>query len=161
MSWGKQIVNMKSVYIIPKENEIEESLRLSEKYHANFEYNDFFLPFILDDEEKKKELIEFYKSLPRDRSMDTLHGAFLDVTLHSADRKIKEISEFEKYLIDSNIEEINRQLQNIIEINNLILNNEEYFIKSIKNIGKSFEEGNNRNSKNGKIILLKGLISII
>ncbi|MBR5597675.1 MAG: sugar phosphate isomerase/epimerase [Lachnospiraceae bacterium] len=84
---------MKSVYIIPKENEIEESLRLSEKYHANFEYNDFFLPFILDDEEKKKELIEFYKSLPRDRSMDTLHGAFLDVTLHSADRKIKEISE--------------------------------------------------------------------
>ena len=75
-----------------------------------------------------------------------------DKTFHE-NHKIKEISEFNKYLIDSNIEEINRQLQNIIEINNLILNNEEYFIKSIKNIGKSFEEGNNRNSKDIKCLL--------
>ena len=84
---------MKSISIIPKRDKIEESLRLSEQYHANFEYNDFFLPQILDDEEKKKELIEFYKSLPRDRSGDTMHGAFLDVTLHSSDNRIREISE--------------------------------------------------------------------
>lgn len=84
---------MKSVSIIPKRDNIEESLRLSKEYNANFEYNDFFLPFILDDEDKKKELIEFYKSLPRDRSNDTLHGAFLDVTLHSSDARIREVSE--------------------------------------------------------------------
>lgn len=84
---------MKSVYIIPKREQIEESLQLSEKYHAYFEYNDFFLPFVLDDEEKKKELIDFYKSLPRDRSRDTMHGAFLDVTLHSSDARIREVSE--------------------------------------------------------------------
>ena len=84
---------MRSISIIPKRDNIEESLRLSREYNANFEYNDFFLPFVLDDEEKKKELIEFYKGLPRDRSHDTLHGAFLDVTLHSSDARIREISE--------------------------------------------------------------------
>ena len=84
---------MKSLYIIPKKDNIEESLRLSKKYQAYFEYNDFFLPWVLDDEEKKKELISFYKNLPRDRSQDTLHGAFFDVTLHSSDAKIREVSE--------------------------------------------------------------------
>ena len=84
---------MRSIAIIPKRDNIGESLRLSREYNANFEYNDFFLPFILDDEEKKKELIEFYKALPRDRSYDTMHGAFLDVTLHSSDARIREISE--------------------------------------------------------------------
>lgn len=84
---------MKSISIIPKRDNIEESLRLSQEYNANFEYNDFFLPFVLDDEEKKKELIAFYKRLPRNRSNDTMHGAFLDVTLHSSDAKIREVSE--------------------------------------------------------------------
>lgn len=84
---------MKSLYIIPKRDNIEESLRLCKEYQACFEYNDFFLPGVLDDEKKKKELISFYKSLPRNRSQDTLHGAFLDVTLHSSDARIREVSE--------------------------------------------------------------------
>ena len=84
---------MKSVYIIPKREQIEESLRLSKKYNTYFEYNDFFMPEVLDDEEKKKELIAFYKSLPRKRCQDTMHGAFLDVTLHSSDKRIREVSE--------------------------------------------------------------------
>ena len=84
---------MKRLLIIPKRDNIEESLRLSKEYNANFEYNDFFLPFVLDDEEKKKEIIDFYKSLDRDRSEDTMHGAFLDVTLHSTDDRIREVSE--------------------------------------------------------------------
>lgn len=84
---------MKSVYIIPKRENMEESMRLSKEYGAYFEYNDFFIPAILDDEEKKKELIAYYKSLPRDRSNDTMHGAFLDVTLHSSDARIREVSE--------------------------------------------------------------------
>ena len=84
---------MRKISIIPQRDNMEESLRLSKEYHANFEYNDFFLPFILDDEEKKKEIIDFYKSIDRDRSEDTMHGAFLDVTLHSADDRIREVSE--------------------------------------------------------------------
>ena len=84
---------MRKISIIPQRDYIEESLRLSKEYNANFEYNDFFLPFVLDDEEKKKEMIDFYKSLDRDRSEDTMHGAFLDVTIHSTDDRIREVSE--------------------------------------------------------------------
>ena len=84
---------MRKISIIPQRDYIEESLRLSKEYNANFEYNDFFLPFVLDDEEKKKEIIDFYKSLDRDRSEDTMHGAFLDVTIHSTDDRIREVSE--------------------------------------------------------------------
>ena len=84
---------MKRISIIPQRDNIEESLRLSREYNAAFEYNDFFLPFVLDDEAKKKEIIDFYKGLDRDRSEDTMHGAFLDVTLHSSDDRIREVSE--------------------------------------------------------------------
>lgn len=83
---------MKSLYIIPDRERIKESLMLGEKYGAHFEYNDFFLPSVLDDEAVKEKLIEFYKGLPRDRSRDTMHGAFLDVTVHSSDPRIREIS---------------------------------------------------------------------
>lgn len=67
--------------------------------------------------------------------------------------KIEKISKYNHYLTDINLEEINTQLKNIIEINNIILNNEEYFINSIKNIGKSFEDGNKRDSKDIKLLL--------
>ena len=75
-----------------------------------------------------------------------------DINFHR-NHKIEEIQNYNSYLTDINIEKINEQLQNIIEINNLILNNEEYFINSIKNIGKSFEEGNKRDSKDIKYLL--------
>lgn len=84
---------MKELYLIPDRSNIEESLRIAEKYGTYFEYNDFFMPRILDDEAKVKELISFYQTLPRDRSHDTLHGAFLDVAIHSEDARIREISE--------------------------------------------------------------------
>lgn len=84
---------MRELYLIPDRSNIEESLRLAAEYGTYFEYNDFFLPAVLDDEAKVKELISFYQELPRDRSHDTLHGAFLDVTIHSEDARIREISE--------------------------------------------------------------------
>ena len=39
------------------------------------------------------ELIDFYAKVRNDFSNDTMHGAFLDVTVHSTDRKIREVSE--------------------------------------------------------------------
>lgn len=84
---------MKSLYVIPDRDRIEESLEISRKYGAHFEYNDFFLPSVLEDEEQKEELIRFYKGLGRDMSLDTMHGAFLDVTVHSSDPRIREVSE--------------------------------------------------------------------
>lgn len=83
---------MKQIYIIPDRNHIGESLRLAEEYHAAFEYNDFFMPDVLDDSKMIQELIRFYQGLGRDMSKDTLHGAFLDVTVHSEDRLIREAS---------------------------------------------------------------------
>ena len=83
---------MKGLYLIPDKTNLGESLKFIEEQGCACEYNDFFLPFVLDDEEKKKELIAFYKSLPRDRSNDTMHGAFLDLVLHSSDPKIAEYS---------------------------------------------------------------------
>lgn len=84
---------MGGIYIIPKEATIRESMKLAEEYQACFEYNDFVFADILDDEAEVKRRVSFYKSLGRDRSKDTLHGAFLDVTVHSSDKKIREISE--------------------------------------------------------------------
>lgn len=85
---------MNERYIIPDYDCIEESMQIAGEYQAYFEYNDFFLPNLLDDEVKIKERIDFYKGLDRDRSKDILHGAFLDVTVHSEDEKIRNISEF-------------------------------------------------------------------
>lgn len=83
---------MSRFLIIPKINELEESLRLAEEYGFGFEYNDFFIPDVLDDESLTDEIIAKYKShrLP-DRC--TLHGAFFDVLIFSDDREIRRISE--------------------------------------------------------------------
>ena len=82
------------LYLIPDFQHIEESLALADQYDAHFEYNDFFIPSLVDDEQWLKDRIGFYKGLHRDRSRDTLHGAFLDVTVHSQDRRIYEVSLF-------------------------------------------------------------------
>lgn len=84
---------MKGLYLIPDKSQIEETIALAKEYHACFEYNDFFTGTVLDDREKQKELIDFYAKVRTDFSKDTMHGAFLDVTIHSTDRRIKEVSE--------------------------------------------------------------------
>ncbi|MBQ2900515.1 MAG: sugar phosphate isomerase/epimerase [Agathobacter sp.] len=84
---------MKGLYLIPDKTNIEESLQLLKTYQGAYEYNDFFLPDILDDKKKQLEIIEYYAKVRNDFSKDTMHGAFLDVTPHSTDRRIREISE--------------------------------------------------------------------
>lgn len=84
---------MPDILIIPDRNRIDESLALAEQYGAAFEYNEFFRPALLQDEHTCRDYINFYKSLPRDRSRDTVHGAFLDITIHSQDPLVREASE--------------------------------------------------------------------
>lgn len=84
---------MERLYIIPNISHIEDSLELAQRYGACFEYNDFYLPDVLDNSVKVDELIDFYTSLPGDRTQNTLHGAFLDVAVHSSDREIKAVSD--------------------------------------------------------------------
>lgn len=83
--------------IIPDIFHIEQSMKLEEEYGVKFEYNDFMMPHILDQEQECRNRIEFYKKLDRDCSMDTLHGAFLDVTVHSSDAQIRKVSEKRVY----------------------------------------------------------------
>lgn len=84
---------MSRLYIIPEESNIEASLCLREAYNCSFEYNDFFAPDVLDSPQKQTEIIGRYRQTIHDFSNDILHGAFLDVTIHSSDKKIREVSE--------------------------------------------------------------------
>lgn len=79
--------------MIPDIQNLEKSRELAKKYGAYFEYNDFFLPQVLDNKEEVEKRIQKYKALDRDRSKDTLHGVFLDIALHSMDKKIRSVSE--------------------------------------------------------------------
>lgn len=85
---------MKKLYCIPKIDEIEQYCSFSNEFDAGFEYNDFFLPSILDDEIRTNSLINLYTHLDRDRSCDTLHGAFLDICINSDDPYIIKVSDF-------------------------------------------------------------------
>lgn len=82
------------IYCIPKINDIEKYLEFSQKENAAFEYNDFFIPSLLDKEGYIDEKVNYYRSLGRDTSMDNVHGAFLDVTVHSDDELIKKASDY-------------------------------------------------------------------
>ena len=110
-----------------------ECFKVNEKKTKCFNHNKKFKYFCFDDQE----------NLCEDDKND------------HKNHKIMEISKVidNRNLINNNIDDINKQLENLIEINDLILHNEEYFIKSIKNIGKSFEEGNKRDSKDIKYLL--------
>ena len=78
--------------IIPDFERREESAALAKEYGAGVEYNDFFLPKVYEDDAEIKRRITGYKALDRDRSNDTLHGAFLDVVISSDDTFIAEYS---------------------------------------------------------------------
>ncbi len=80
------------MYCIPKMDQLDEFYHYAKEHNLAFEYNDFFVPQVLMDEGKIQQLIEIYKSLDRDRSEDTLHGAFLDIVVNSEDPEIYAIS---------------------------------------------------------------------
>ncbi|MGN0140796.1 MAG: sugar phosphate isomerase/epimerase family protein [Roseburia sp.] len=83
---------MGQVYIIPDRDGIEQSLSLIRENDGAFEFNDFWKPEILDDRRKQEEIIGYYAKYRTDFSQDTMHGAFLDITIHSEDRLIREAS---------------------------------------------------------------------
>lgn len=77
-------------YLIPEIDRLDESVALRKEYDTYWEYNDFFLPQILDDVKLQARLIEQYAKAVGDFARDTIHGAFLDVTPHSNDRLIRD-----------------------------------------------------------------------
>ncbi|MDO4543581.1 MAG: TIM barrel protein [Clostridia bacterium] len=83
---------MERLYIIPARDRIEESLSLEMEYGAAFEYNDFCQPTLVDDPVWLENTLAFYEGLKRNRQNDMLHGAFLDITIHSDDPCILRVS---------------------------------------------------------------------
>ena len=86
-------MKIKHLIMIPNPEQMEKSIELASKYECDFEYNDFYLPEILDDEKKKEKLISNYLALKELPKNCTMHGAFLDVTPFSDDPKIVEVSD--------------------------------------------------------------------
>lgn len=85
---------MGKLYCIPNIPELDKYLGFSEKYDAGFEYNEFFITELLDDSFSLNRVMKEYMSVKRDRSRDTMHGAFLDICVNSADSKIFEVSDY-------------------------------------------------------------------
>ena len=81
------------IQIIPRIEYLSKTRILEERYEAAYEYNDFYDASVLDDPTKTKVLVNLYKNLDRDCSMDTLHGAYREIAVHSKDKKIREISD--------------------------------------------------------------------
>lgn len=83
---------MKKILIIPDRNHMGECLEWSEKYHLGFEYNDFFLPDVLDDKAATEQIIKEYQKY-RLPEYTTVHGDFFDVIPFSLDSRIREIGD--------------------------------------------------------------------
>lgn len=82
---------MNKYLIIPVFDRIEESLELARKYNLGFEFDDFFSPKILLDENKLIEKTNKYLSLDLPDCL-TVHGDFFDVNVFSDDPEIAAVS---------------------------------------------------------------------
>lgn len=78
--------------IIPEYSDMQSTLALITEYGANLEYNDFWNPSVYSDEAEVEKRIRYYTGIDRDRSGDTMHGAFLGLDLAAADPVIRDRS---------------------------------------------------------------------
>ena len=83
---------MNKLYLVPDRGDMDRMCSLANEYGCAFEYNDFFKADVMENPGKQKEIIADYGKFRHDFSQDTMHGAFLDVTIHSDDPRIKEVS---------------------------------------------------------------------
>ena len=79
---------MKSLLVVSFEKSLEAHMKLVRDYHVAFEINDFYDPDVLDNPDRIDEIIEQYQQagIP---AGSTMHGAFLDVILHSRDAVVR------------------------------------------------------------------------
>ena len=80
---------MEKLLMIPRINELEENLKLRDKLNIGFEFNDFFIPSLLDDKKALKERINAYKKIG---GYNTIHGVFFDICFDSSDALIRNAS---------------------------------------------------------------------
>lgn len=92
-------MNKDKIYIIPDLNNIDDYILLAKNNGFHFEYNDFYTPSEIDDKALILRRIQRYNSLQDMPGDNSLHGAFLDISINSADKYIREHSE--KRMIES------------------------------------------------------------
>ena len=80
------------IEIIPDIHELGGYLELADCYSLGFEYNDFFVPQLLDDQSALRARIDIYRKLERPTGLDTMHGAFYDLVPFSLDAGIRKHS---------------------------------------------------------------------
>lgn len=93
---------MSKLYLVPDRKDMERMCGLAAEYDCAFEYNDFYIATVMDDSERQEEIIAGYRAYREGYageagatngfSEDTMHGAFLDVTVHSDDPLIRDVS---------------------------------------------------------------------
>lgn len=83
---------MRQILMIPDRKRMSDCIGLMKEYNLGFEYNDYFIPGILDSEEKTDGIITEYRNYDRPE-YNTVHGAFYDVIPSSMDVRIREISD--------------------------------------------------------------------
>ena len=89
---GESEICMGKFLIVSKQKHLMENSRLAAEYHMGYEYNDFYLPDVLENAALQRQIMDTYKrtEIPE---YCTMHGAFLDVMVFSMDPRIREISE--------------------------------------------------------------------
>ena len=83
---------MNQFLIIPDRKNLETSLQLAKQYGLGFEFNDFFLPDVMDNQALCQDIIACYKETDLPAFL-TSHGDFFDVIIFSEDAEIRRISE--------------------------------------------------------------------
>lgn len=83
---------MGKLYLVPDEKDMERMSALADEYDCAFEYNEYYMPDVMEDPARQEELIAHYRGFRGGFGQDTMHGAFLDVTVHSWDPLIREVS---------------------------------------------------------------------
>lgn len=86
---------MSELYLVPDRKDMERMGTLAAEYGCAFEYNDFYIAKVMDDTGEQEQIIADYRKYKEGSSeikfsenifsKDTMHGAFLDVTIHSDD----------------------------------------------------------------------------
>lgn len=79
---------MNNILVVSFEETLDEHLRLAKEYHVALEINDFYDPAVLDNPQEIDRIIERYqkKGIPMG---STMHGAFLDIVIHSRDANVR------------------------------------------------------------------------
>ena len=73
-------MEMTKYLIIPARENMDESINLSLQYHLGFEFNDFFVPTVLQDEKKYRAIRDFYQSKPLPELTTQQTALHMDVT---------------------------------------------------------------------------------